>query len=548
MGVMQKMRKNTGVILWVLIFSFGILWMLADTNIFDIMHQGPRSLGSVNGEEVSMEEYNNRTNYFIQRYTETTDNTVTPEMRAVLKDRAWDEIVIGKLMQQRMDQLGIKVTDQEVVDMITGENPDPFIRRQFQREDGTLDRVALKTAVEAPENKELWLAIEKQMRQKKRQQKMNSYLQSSLEVSQSAIEREYIQNNTTADFSYVRFPYSEVSEDEISVTEEDLKKYYEDHKQLFEREKSYRFGFVSFDKSPTKEDTTRTFEEVENLRNSFIETDNDSLFFETNESALPYDPKEVDKSELRDLFDPVKSLENGEVSEIISDDGRLFLLKKLSESNAKIKYLAYAKDVKADPVATIDEQAMEAEDFSFYATEDGFQKEAERNDKAISEGFATEGNNVISGIGPSQQVMEFLKNADEGSLSDPIELEDQFIVIHVREIVPSGPEPFDQVKDQIRSTVKSQKRKDQARSKVDGRLAENSDPSSLAEAANKDGVEIEGLSRSAESIPGAGREPTVIGALFGLEEGEHSQPIEGTSAVFVVRLNNLEKAELTDLT
>src|SRR5699024_12793520 len=109
--------------------------------------------------------------------------------------------------------------------------------------------VEFERAIEAPENKEVWLAIEKQMRQTKRQQKMNSYLQSSLELSQSAIEREYIQNKTTADFSYVRFPYSEVSEDEISVTEEDLKKYYEDHKQLFEREKSYLFGFVCFDKS-----------------------------------------------------------------------------------------------------------------------------------------------------------------------------------------------------------------------------------------------------------------------------------------------------------
>src|SRR5699024_12812569 len=97
----------------------------------------------------------------------------------------------------------------------------------------------------------------------------------------------------------------------------------------------------------------------------------------------------------RELVYHGSSVEKGEGSEISSDDGRMCLLKKRRESNANIKYLAYAKDVKADRVATIDEQAMEAEDFSFYATEDGFQKGAERNDKAISEGFATEGNNVI---------------------------------------------------------------------------------------------------------------------------------------------------------
>src|SRR5699024_5141890 len=266
MGVMEKMRKSTSVILWVLIFSFGILWMLADTNMFDVMQQGARTLGSVNGEEVSLEEYNSRTSYFIEQYTQRTGNSVTPEILSSLEQRAWDENVTAKLLQQKMDELGIEVTDNEVVNMITGEHPDPFIKQQFQREDGTIDRVALKTAIESPENKQLWLALEQQMRQKRRQQKMNNYLQSSLEVSQYAIEQEYLQNNTTADFSYLRFPYAELSESEISVTEQDLKSYYKEHKQQFEREKSYRFNYVSFDKRPTKQDTARTIKEMKELR------------------------------------------------------------------------------------------------------------------------------------------------------------------------------------------------------------------------------------------------------------------------------------------
>src|SRR5699024_8221275 len=121
MGVMEKMRKSTSVILWVLIFSFGILWMLADTNMFDVMQQGARTLGSVNGEEVSLEEYNSRTSYFIEQYTQRTGNSVTPEIRSSLEQRAWDEIVTGKLLQQKMDELGIEVTDKEVVDMIRSE-------------------------------------------------------------------------------------------------------------------------------------------------------------------------------------------------------------------------------------------------------------------------------------------------------------------------------------------------------------------------------------------------------------------------------------------
>lgn len=47
MGVMERMRNSTGIILWVLIGSFGLLWVLADVNFFDALQAGPNSLGAV---------------------------------------------------------------------------------------------------------------------------------------------------------------------------------------------------------------------------------------------------------------------------------------------------------------------------------------------------------------------------------------------------------------------------------------------------------------------------------------------------------------------
>src|SRR6056297_1610512 len=155
MGVMDKMRKSTGAILWVLIFSFGVLWMLADTNFFDVIQRGPQSLGAVNGETISLDEYNNRVQYYTQQYSQRTGNSMTPEVRAQYEQQAWNDLVNSRLLQQKMDDLGIQVTNQEVVDMITGDNPAPFIRQQFGNEDGTIDRVALRSAIEAPENKQL---------------------------------------------------------------------------------------------------------------------------------------------------------------------------------------------------------------------------------------------------------------------------------------------------------------------------------------------------------------------------------------------------------
>lgn len=547
MGVMESMRKSTGIILWVLIFSFGILWMLADTQIFDALQVGPRSLGEVNGEAVSLEEYNGRISSYIDQYSRQTGNSVTPELRAYYEDRAWEELVTSKLIQQKMDQLGISVTDQEVVEMITGESPDPFIRQQFQKEDGTIDRVALQAAIEAPENSQVWVMIEEQMRQKRRQEKMTNYVQSSMVVSNHEVEQTYIRNNTTADISYVRFPYADVADSSLTVSESELRDYYKNHRDDFERKKSYRFQYVSFDKTPTREDTIRTINELNNLRNDFKEAENDSLFLVRYQSVTPYRSAYVDKNELRDEYKPVLDLKEGEVSEVIRQNGDVFLLKKLDETRDEVKFVTLSFNIQADPINTVDRMAKEADDFSFFAEEDGFMNEAERRGYEIKEAFATIENPFIAGLGQSRQVMTMLESASKGDISEPIELASEFIVLNVIEVTPSGTRPFDEVKNQIQTIVLNNKRKEKVEQDVRTLLASNSSLEALAEASGKEIGTAENINMNAGIIQGAGREPAVIGAIFGLEEGSLSDPLPGTSAVFVVQVENRQDADLENL-
>ncbi|MEX2368656.1 MAG: peptidylprolyl isomerase, partial [Balneolaceae bacterium] len=258
MGTMEKMRNSTPIILWTLIFSFGILWVLQDTQVFDAMAGGPRNLGAVNGDPISLEEFNNRVSYYVDQYNQQSDAPLPQGMRSGFDERAWDDLVAEKLMAQKMEQLGIHVSDEELVEMVTGENPDPFIRQQFQDEEGNIDRVALRAAIEAPENREIWMMIEQQLRQNRRQQKFSNFIMSGLRVSRTEVEQRYIHQNSFADIRYVRFPYASITDEEIQITDSELRDYYQNHRDQYQREETYRFRYVSFDKSPTREDTLRT--------------------------------------------------------------------------------------------------------------------------------------------------------------------------------------------------------------------------------------------------------------------------------------------------
>src|SRR5690625_7602580 len=122
-----------------------------------------------------------------------------------------------------MDELGITVTDNELTDMITGPNPDPFIYQQFADESGNIDRIALQAAIDAPENSLIWVTIEQQLRDNRRQQQMGDFISSGLNVSELDIRNDYSRENSFPDLRYLRLAYSELSHEEISAPDSVLR-------------------------------------------------------------------------------------------------------------------------------------------------------------------------------------------------------------------------------------------------------------------------------------------------------------------------------------
>ncbi|MGK7370682.1 MAG: peptidyl-prolyl cis-trans isomerase, partial [Candidatus Halalkalibacterium sp. M3_1C_030] len=208
----------------------------------------------------------------------------------------------------------------------------------------------------------------------------------------------------------------------------------------------------------------------------------------------------------------------------------------------------FSFDIKADPIATVDKKAEEADDFSFFAEEDGFEEEAERREFEVKEAFATKGNPFIAGLGQSRQIMNFLETASEDAISSPIELSNQFVVIKVNEITPAGPRPFEEVKSQIQTIVTNNQRKEQLVDRVNSLLASNETLEAIAAASGKEVSTAENLSMNSSVIPGAGREPKVVGTIFGLEESERSGPITGSNAIFVAQLSNRTDANVEAMT
>jgi peptidyl-prolyl cis-trans isomerase D len=546
MGVMEKLRSSTKYLFWILLFSFGVLWMLSDTQFFDALVTGPRSLGSVNGDAIGFDEYNQRLQYYTQQYSEQSGRAITPEIRANYESQVWDELVNIRLMEQKMDELGIIVTDEEVVEMITGSNPAPIIRQIFASENGGIDRNRLNAAIESPESSQQWIMIENQLRQQRRQEKLNNYLTAGNVVSKRDIETEYIKNNSSASIRFVRFPYANINADEINVSDAEIKAYYNQNKEDYKREQAFTLSYVTFSKAATAKDTARTLDEISRLREVFASAEDDSTFMVRYQSTTPFNGSYVEEDGIREEFAVVKSLENGEVSEPIQIGDRFHLIKRLDKKGSTYRFANFSLRVVADPIETVDAMAEEADDFSFFAEEDGFTEEAERRTLEVRTTTATAGTPFIAGIGNSRQLLNFLENSKTGRVSKALELDRFFVVAQLDAVQPEGYRPLDEVRGMIETRLNIDKRKALAMQRMTE--VNGSDLNAYASAFELGVDSAQTVLMSATVLPGAGRETELIGQIFGMEAGQLSAPLAGENGVFVVQVDEMTKADPANLT
>lgn len=300
MGAMNTLRQNTGVILWILVISFGVIWTLQDSDVFSAMDQQNRNVATVNGSAIQHDEYQQMVKRQRERFQQQLGGDMNPQMESRVREQAYNQVVNQELLEQEMNRLGISVTDAEVEEMVFGENPHPVIRRQFADSTGQINYNLLQNMAQNPEAKSQWLQLEDFLRRQRRQQKMTSLVQSTIQVSEHDVENYYRRQNTTAAARYVSLRYARVPDDSVSVTESDLRSYYEDNKDDFKREKTVTIEYTSTSKEATAEDSSAIAGDLSEIREDFATTENDSLFLVNNASDRDFSSEYVTPDQMNE--------------------------------------------------------------------------------------------------------------------------------------------------------------------------------------------------------------------------------------------------------
>lgn len=318
MAVLERIRSRAGTIVVVVIGLALLSFVLQDllSSGSSIFSGSANEVGEINGNSVSGEEFARRLTDAEEKYKRNQNAAgIDDNTRQQLVNEIWNEYLDEYLFNIELEKAGIDVTEDELFDLVQGDNVDPQVQqiplfqdsitKQFNR---NLVIRFLKTQLSEendPEGRfrESWADFENSLMKQRRKNKYYALIKKSIYVPTAFAKRDFTEKNRIAQYRIVGKRYDLIADSTVKVTDEDFKKYYEAHKhELEQNDEMRRLEYVVFQVNPTPEDRAELMATMQQLKEQFQGASNDTLFVNAN-SAENFRVERVKRGKLNIQID-----------------------------------------------------------------------------------------------------------------------------------------------------------------------------------------------------------------------------------------------------
>ncbi len=555
MALMEQMREMTKTVLIILVLAFvGTIIFDWGMNVTGLKHkQGV--IAEINGQEISVDQFwrsyqQELENYRKQYGTEPSDAT-----QEYLRNQVWDALVRDILVQQEIQKRGLKAYDEEIFHYIVNDPPEIIKQDSNFVTNGQFDRAKYEAALRNPQADRFWKSVEDYLRTILPFQKFQDEFASTVFVTESEVRDEYLKRNQKAKVEYLFISAERFANAQIEVSDDEIRNYYEEHKDAYKEPEKRKIEYVLYSKMPTKKDSA----EVEQLARDLLtraksgedfaelaktySADNsasrggDLGYFKRGTMVKPFEEAAFN-AKVGEIVGPVKTQYG---IHIIKVTGRK---KEKGERMVRASHILLRYE--AMP-STIEAARDSAGYFAAVAKEEGWENAVESEKvKLQTSTFFPEGSGFVPGIGVERQVSRFVFRNKIGDISDPIETSRGFVVVRIVDRKKARTKSLDEVRAQIEAAIKKEKQKALA-GELAAKIKQEIDSGTSFEViAKRDSLEhkiTDPFSRNS-FVPGVGRDPEFMGAAFALEPGQVSKPVEGVRGYYIIKL--LEKSSFNE--
>ena len=273
MSIIQSIRgryaKIAGFVIALALVGF--ILMDATSGPGSSIFSRDESIAKVNGTKLDAKEYNQRVADFeaLTELYSKGQQKIDENMRAQIRQQVLNDMVYEAAIADDLERLGIINTEAELREATHGNAPDPIVQQFPYFADpntGQFNPAYIKAFEEqVPKMEDVqqrerlmqqWEALQRYVARARLTQKFNNAVAGAAYTPQFISKRGVDEMSQMASVRFVKIPYATIPDEQVKVTDADLKAYMEKHKARYTlTEPTRSIEYVTFDLMPSGEDT-----------------------------------------------------------------------------------------------------------------------------------------------------------------------------------------------------------------------------------------------------------------------------------------------------
>ena len=293
MAVLEKIRVKFGLVISIII-ALALLSFIIDPSTLESALNSMSSkydVGQIAGKSISYTDFQEE----VDRYTQINEmlsgsSAQNEQTQKQIRNTAWQGLLDKYMFVKNAKAAGITVGEDEMVDLVSGESISPVMAQNpvFLDESGNFSSDMLKAFIEnvgsdqSGQLRTYWNYLQTAIYNQQFYLKYGALFNAANYENALQLKDDVAAGNTTADVEYCMTYYPMTTDSTVTVSSDEIRKYYNAHKNFFKQNANRDVEYVVFEVVPSADDIAETSAEMDEAYAEFTVTDNMKTFLLKN--------------------------------------------------------------------------------------------------------------------------------------------------------------------------------------------------------------------------------------------------------------------------
>jgi len=197
-------------------------------------------IGKIGSKTYTYGEYNDiLTNYY--NYWQSREGKLSSDRKKDLNDRCWEELIGRTVYDNEIKRRGMKITDQEAMDVVLKDPPVQVMQIEALQTDGKFDNGKFRQALDADAKfKESVLNLVKETMI---YDKLFKVIKGEVKAKPDSIKNVWFKDNNLVSAKIILFDYNTIPE--MKVAEIEARDYYNVNRETYRREPARKYRYLT---------------------------------------------------------------------------------------------------------------------------------------------------------------------------------------------------------------------------------------------------------------------------------------------------------------